>query len=164
VGNWPDFRPNDLLRSLIAHGVDFVVIGGIAMIAQGSSRLTQDLDISYAPDSANLKALGETLLELNARLRGIGEKVPFTPDERTLRRTQILCLETDQGPLDLLLVPPGAPPYEELRTNADRVEIAGMRVLVASLEDLAAMKRAAKRPMDKIDLEILETIEKGRRA
>jgi hypothetical protein len=163
VASWPEFRPNDLLRKLVARGVDFVVIGGIAMIAQGSSRLTQDLDITYAPDSPNLKALGQALLELHARLRGVTEDVPFTPDARALSRTQILCLATDAGPLNLLLAPPGAPSYDDVRANADRVEIEGMRVLVASVKDLRSMKRAADRPMDKIDLEILETIDRARK-
>ena len=164
VANWPEFRPNDLLRDLIAHGVDFVVIGGIALIAQGSARLTQDLDISYAPDPANLMALGQALLKLNARLRGVDEDVPFVPDERSLRKTQIRCLETDAGPLNLLLAPSGAPPYPKLRANADAVEIGGMRVLVASVEDLTAMKLAAKRPLDKADVETLEAIARERQS
>jgi predicted nucleotidyltransferase len=152
-----------LLRRLTGHGVDFVVIGGIAMVAHGSTRLTQDLDICYAGDPANLVALGEVLVDLHGRLRGVAEDVPFVPDDRTLRRTQILCLETEAGPLDLLLAPSGAPPYEKLRADADRVEIDGMRVLVASIEHLAAMKRAANRTKDMLDLEELEAISRLRR-
>ena len=163
MGKWPDFQPTELLRRLTAHGVDFVVIGGIAMVAHGSSRLTQDLDVCYAPDAANLRALGESLLELKAQLRGVDEDVPFVPDDRSLRRTQILCLDTDAGPLDVLLAPPGAPSYDQLRANADRIEIAGIRVLVASLDDLAAMKRAANRVKDILDLEEIEAIRRATR-
>jgi hypothetical protein len=46
-----------------------VVIGGIAMIAHGSARITQDLDICFAPDQANLDVLGLTLIELRAKRR-----------------------------------------------------------------------------------------------
>jgi predicted nucleotidyltransferase len=158
VANWDEFSPVALLRRLVSHGVDFVVVGGIAMVVHGSARLTQDLDICYSADPTNLDVLGAALLEVHARLRGVPEDVPFVPDGRTLRRTMILALETDDGPIDLIAQPPGAPPYEELRARADRVDIDGVAVPVASLEDLAAMKRAAGRPQDQLDLQELDAI------
>jgi hypothetical protein len=60
------------------------------------------------------------------------------------------------GDIDLLVQPDGCPPYPELRANADRIEIDGLPVLIASIDDLIAMKRAAGRPQDLIDLEALE--------
>jgi hypothetical protein len=82
--------------------------------------------------------------------------VPFVPDERTLARTRLLTLDTDEGGLDLLADPPGAPPYGTLRDRADRVELEGFTVGVAALDDLLAMKRAAGRPQDLADIEALE--------
>jgi hypothetical protein len=41
----------DLLEALVKADVRFVVIGGVAMVLRGSTRLTVDLDISYARDS-----------------------------------------------------------------------------------------------------------------
>ena len=46
----PELRLRELLRRLTEGGVDFVVIGGVAVILQASPRLTKDLDICYAPD------------------------------------------------------------------------------------------------------------------
>lgn len=158
MADWPDFDVTDLLRPLVGRGVDFVVIGGIAMVLHGSARVTRDLDICFAPDQTNLDLLGDVLVGLNARLRGVDEPVPFVPDARTLHGIDILTLATDAGWLDLQRVPPGAPPYAELRARADRVEVDGMGILVASLDDLAAMKRAAGRPIDQIDLEEIEVI------
>ena len=37
-----------ILRSLVANGVEFVVVGGLAMITHGSSHVTDDLDICFA--------------------------------------------------------------------------------------------------------------------
>jgi hypothetical protein len=142
--------------------VDFVVVGGIAMIAHGSARFTSDLDIVYATDSANLEALGAAMFELGARLRGVEESVPFVPDARTLRRTQILTLDTDEGRIHLLVAPPGSLPYDQLRARAERATIDGMAVLVASLDDLEAMKQAAGRDKDKLDLEEIEVIRRLR--
>jgi predicted nucleotidyltransferase len=153
---WPVFRPTRLLRRLVEGGVDFVVIGGVAVIAQASPRLTKDLDICYSRDPANLEALGTVLVAAGAKLRGIEEDLPFVPDARTLQRTVILTLRTADGDIDLLVEPAGCPPYEVLKENADRIEVEELPVLIASIDDLIAMKRAAGRPQDLIDLEALE--------
>lgn len=132
------------------------------MVAHGSTRFTNDLDICYAADEANLDVLGAVLIDLGASLRGVTEDVPFVPDGRTLRRTEILTLDTREGPVDLLVRPSGAPEYQELRAHAERVEVDGIAVLVASLDHLAGMKRAAGRPKDHIDLEEIEVIRRLR--
>lgn len=143
--------------------MDFVIVGGIAVIAHGSARITPDLDICYATDQSNLEVLGAALLDLGARLRGVSEEVPFVPDGRTLRRTTILSLDTDRGWIDLLAAPPGAPPYPALRERADRVTFGDIAVLVASLDDLESMKRAAGRPRDLVDVEEIEVIRRLKR-
>ena len=160
--SWSKFSSIGLLRVLLAHGVDFVVVGGIAMIYQGSARLTQDLDICFAPAQANLDVLGQAMIELDAKLRGITDDVPFVPDGRALRRLSIATFDTREGAIDLLREPDGAPPYDELRRRADRVETEGMAILVASLDDLESMKRAANRPKDRLDLEEIEVIRRLR--
>jgi len=156
VASWPELRLTALLRRLSEAGVDYVVVGGIAVAFQGYGRATKDLDITYATTPDNLARLGDALLELNARLRGIAEEVPFVPDGRMLRRTQILTLDTDDGGLDLLVAPRGAPPYPTLRARADVVSLEGVEVRIASLDHLLAMKRAAGRPQDLVDVEALE--------
>ncbi|MDE3133461.1 MAG: nucleotidyl transferase AbiEii/AbiGii toxin family protein [Acidobacteriota bacterium] len=163
MANWPEFKPIPLLRELVAHGVDFVVIGGIAMIGHGSARLTRDLDIVYAADAANLEALGEVMVGLGARLRGIEEEIPFVPDPRTLRQTSILTLDTPLGWIDLRVSPAGSPAYAQLRARADRITTDGISFLIASLDDLESMKRAAGRPKDLLDLEEIEVIRRLRR-
>jgi Nucleotidyl transferase AbiEii toxin, Type IV TA system len=156
VASWPEFRPTVLL-GLLAHAeVDFVVVGGVAIVVQASPRFTRDLDICYATDKANLARLGSLLVSLVARLRGLDEDVAFVPDSRTLRRTQMLTLTTREGDLDLLVDPPGSPGYAALRRRADVIELAGASVRIASVEDLIGMKRAAGRPQDQIDVESLE--------
>lgn len=163
MANWPEFKPMPLLRELVARGVDFVVIGGVAMVNHGSARLTRDLDIVYAVDGANLEALGEAMVGLEARLRGIDGEVPFVPDARTLRQTSILMLDTPLGWIDLLVAPAGAPAYAQLRARADRITMDGIAILIASLDDLESMKRAAGRPKDLLDLEEIEVIRRLRR-
>jgi hypothetical protein len=138
--------------------VDFVVIGGIAAVARGSARLTQDLDITYSQDPSNLNTLGEVLAALDVRLRGVTDDVPFVADERTLRHASVLTLDTSAGPLDLLTEPSGAPSYDHLRRDAERILVGGVPVLVASIDHLVAMKLAAGRAKDRADIEELEAI------
>jgi predicted nucleotidyltransferase len=156
VASGSEFALSRLLRRLVQADVDFVVVGGVAVIVQASPRFTKDLDICYATEQENLDRLGAVLVELGARLRGVEEDVPFVPDGLALKRTQMLTLTTLDGDLDLLVDPDGAPSYAMLRRNASRIELDGITVLVASIEDLIAMKRAAGRPQDLIDLESLE--------
>jgi hypothetical protein len=158
VASWPDFHPTTLLAALCDGGVDFVVIGGVALVVHGSPRFTRDLDICHATDAANLERLGDVLISLHARLRGVEEDVPFVPDARRLRHVQLLTLSTREGELDLLVDPLGSPGYATLRRRAEVIEVGGAEVRVASLEDLIAMKRAAGRPQDQIDVEALEIV------
>jgi len=152
-----------LLRRLVQADVDFVVVGGVAVVVQASPRFTNDLDICYSTEQTNLDRLGGVLTELGARLRGVEDDVPFVPDGQTLRRTQMLTLTTRDGDIDLLVDPDGSPGYDVLRRNASRIDLDGISVLVASIEDMIAMKRAAGRPQDLVDLESLEIARRRRR-
>lgn len=159
---WGEFRPREVLERLTARGVDFVVVGGFAAVIHGSPRVTQDLDLCYSQDASNLTALGDVLTQLNARLYGVDEEVPFVADAETLKRTEILTLQTDLGKVDLLARPSGSPPYEKLKAAAERVDIGGLLISVVSIPDLLAMKRAAGRPKDIADIAELEAIERLR--
>jgi hypothetical protein len=157
MSTWPDFRPTDLLAKLVLGGVDFVVIGGVAVIMRGAARLTKDLDVVYTPDPDNLERLGRALIDLGARPRGIDPELPFIPDASTIARTEILTLETELGGLDLLRNPSGSPGWDKLRERAELVDLGIVGIRVAGIDDLLAMKRATGRPQDLIDIDTLET-------
>jgi hypothetical protein len=159
---WPDLDVEEMLRRLTSAGVDFVVIGGIALVLSGSARLTRDLDIVFAPDRENLAVLGMVLVQLDATLRELEEDIPFVPDERTLANVGLLTLTTTAGWLDLHREVDGSPRYDVLRKNADRVDLGDFAVLVASPDDMIAMKRAAGRPQDMADIEEWEAIKRLR--
>ena len=60
----PELR--GLLEPLVRHGVDFVLIGGMAGIALGSAYPSYDVDVVYARDRANLERLVAALQEIDA--------------------------------------------------------------------------------------------------
>ena len=159
---WPELDVPELLRRLVSAGVDFVVIGGIAVLLHGYPRMTRDLDIAFAYDSGNLRSLGRVLVDLKAKLRGVDPDLPFAPDEQTLSGIELLTLHTTAGWLDVQRRTPGVDSYESLRRRAERVDLDEFSVMVASLDDLIAMKRAAGRAIDQMDIAALEAIKRLR--
>ena len=153
----PEFRPEEILRRLVDAGVRFVIVGGLAARAHGSTTLTEDLDICFARDRANLERLADVLRDLAAIRRGLPTDAPRMPplDARTLRAGSLFTLLTRFGEFDLLANPDPGLEYESLARNALDGEVAGIAVRFASLDDLIAMKRAAGRPKDRVELEIL---------
>jgi hypothetical protein len=155
LGNALD--PGPLLRILDQHGVDFVVIGGLAGLAQGSSYPTFDLDVAYSREPGNLQRLASALEEIGVTLRGAPPDLPFKPDVRTLSNGANFTFKTPHGSLDILGDIAGVKNYEGLRARAKIEEISGVGVRVAALDDLIAMKRAANRVKDQ--LMVLEYVE-----
>lgn len=160
----PDFDPRPILDVLVAHEVDFVLIGGLAAVAHGSARATFDLDVAYRRSPENLARLAAALLELGATLRGVPAGVPFVADRETLGHGLNFAFSTTAGPLDVLGEPPGGPPYAELRRRASVARISDVPIRVSSLDDLIAMKEAAGRPHDKVTAAELRTLSDELRA
>jgi hypothetical protein len=153
----PDFRPLDVLRVMARNDVRFVLIGGLASTARGSPVITGDIDICYARDPDNLERLAAALRELGARLRGRGvpDDLPFQLDAATLEAGDSFTFLTRAGSVDILGTPSGTSGFRDLVAGASELEIGGMPVAVASLDDLIRMKRAASRTKDLAHLEWL---------
>ena len=160
----PEFDPRPILDVLVTHGVDFVLIGGLAAVARGSARATFDLDIAYERSPQNLERLGGALAELAATLRGAPTGLPFVPDAETLRRGLNFTFTTTSGALDVLGEPAGAPPYADLKQRSSVERISSVDVHVTSIDDLIAMKEAAGRPHDKATAAELRAISDELRA
>jgi len=156
------FDPLQILQVLDKHKVRFVVIGGIAATFQGSTTITRDFDICYSRERANMERLTSALRELNARLRGVDVDVPFQLDATSLRNGLNFTFKTKHGDFDCLGDPGGGFDYELLKRNADQMDVGGWKVMVASLDDLIAMKRAAGRNKDRIEVENLSALREVR--
>lgn len=153
-----EFRPRRLLDVLTEHGVEFVLIGGLAANALGSPSVTYDLDVCHARDRDNLERLAAALRAVHATLRGAPAGLPFLLDAETLYRGDSFTFDTAFGSLDVLATPTGTRGFEELRTNAVQMTISDHIVWVCALGDLMRMKTAAGRPKDRIQLEILGSL------
>jgi hypothetical protein len=154
----PAFDPLGAIEALEGNGVRFVLIGGLAGRLWGSPTVTNDLDICYARDRANLERLAETLSAIGARLRGVDDDVPFQLDAGTIAAGDSFTLVTTMGNLDILGTPTGTGGFDDLVATAAKIDLGDVTVLVADVEDLIRMKRAAARPKDLVEVEILKAL------
>lgn len=148
LGKALDLQP--LLKALDRHGVDFVVVGGLAGIAHGSSYPTYDLDIAYSRERSNLRRLASALAEIGVTLRGAPSDLPFQLDDQTLANGANFTFDTEFGSFDILGDIAGIKSYEDLRREAKTERLEGVEVRVASLNHLISMKRAANRTKDQL--------------
>jgi len=150
-----------MLSGLTKKKVRFVVVGGVAAAAHGSSRVTNDLDICYdAEAAANIAALASLLAGWDAYPRGIekGLTRSFIMDDRTLRNAPILTLTTSEGDIDVMDRIAGVGPYDAVRRHSERISALGVRFRVLDLPSLIKAKRAAGRPRDFDHLPELEAL------
>jgi predicted nucleotidyltransferase len=151
---------DEILRRLVAAGAEFVVIGGLALGARGVVRATKDIDIVVSPDAGNLKVVAEVAVAAGGHVQR-GEALLGTPISiaAELAGGEQLAIDTDLGRLDIVQGLDGIPSFDELRSRASNAEVLGVNVAVCSVEDLRAMKRAAGRGQDLVDLENLDAAE-----
>lgn len=148
---------DEILRRLVATGARFVVIGGLALGARGVVRATKDIDIVVAPDPENLKVVAEVAVAAGGHIQReealLGTPLSIAAE---LASGEQMAIETDLGRLDIVQGLEGVPTFDELHSRASEAEVLGVKVAVCSVEDLRAMKRAAGRGQDLVDLENLE--------
>lgn len=137
-----------MLTALCDAEVSFVVIGGMAAVAQGSSYVTADLDIFYQRQSSNYSKIVTALRQFNPRLRGVDPNLPFSLHEATLELGMNFTLTTDAGDLDLLGEISGFANYEEVKGKAEEIELFGRHVWVLTLDGLIYSKQVTARPKD----------------
>lgn len=140
---------DQLVSLLVAGGVKFIIVGGAAATAHGSSRLTTDLDVVYSRSPDNIKRLVKALQPLQPRLRGVPEHLPFQWDEETVEKGFNFTLTTTAGSLDLFGEIIGGGNFEQLLPDSITLRLFGNKCLCLGLERLILVKQAAGRPKDR---------------
>ncbi len=148
-----------LIEVLNRHGVEYLMVGGVAAIGYGAQRATEDADCVVRRERANLDRLAVALQELHARLRVGGmtdaeaQMLPVQIDGTTLEMAEMSTWMTDAGPFDVLAGLEGPDgrlvPYEELAKRANVLQGDGFVIRAASLRDIILAKERANRPKDR---------------
>ena len=154
-----------ILNELHDHGVDFVIVGGVAVGLHGGSRVTFDLDIVPSLAPASWRAAVDLLWSLGARPL-IPEPLERIRDVEHVRRWRVeknmlaLNFHTPDGSTAVDLLVSESDEFELLRHRAADVPIGNRTFSVASIDDLIAMKRRSGRPIDLLDIQALQSIRK----
>jgi hypothetical protein len=147
----------ELLERLVKADIDFVLVGAFAVNAWGYLRGTEDIDVVPNPERENLSRLIEVLEQVGGRVKVDDDLLDPGSVGTFIRTGDKAYVVTQLGDVDVLQGLPQVPRFEELAAAAKDADLEGVRVRVCSLEHLVAMKRAADRPMDRIDLDALKT-------
>ena len=136
-------QAQELFACLDRHGVQYVLVGGLAAVLHGSPLPTLDADICPASDTDNLDRLARALDELDARIRtpDAEDGGAFPREAAFLGGINLLNLVTRRGDLDLAFTPAGTNGFADLSRNALPCAVGGVTVLVASLDDVIAPRR-----------------------
>ena len=153
----PMVESEPILKQLSNHGVEFVLIGGMAMRAHGSACITEDLDICYRRTTENIQKIAKAFAPLHPYLRGAPPGLPFHFDPPTIQAGLNFTLTTDVGDIDLLGEVSGIGNYEKALVQSVDKASYGLVIHVLSIDGLIAAKKAAGRHKD--HSHVLELIE-----
>jgi hypothetical protein len=129
----------ELLRALARHGVEFVVVGGVAAQVHGWRGATVDLDIAVSTDDSNVHRLNRALASVGA---GQGRVGAFGT-----------AFQTMHGRLEIVRRAHAIGHYEDWLRGAREHELAdGLAVVVAAPADILRSKEAAGREKDRAAL------------
>ncbi len=149
----PDFK--DLLSTLIAHKVDFLVVGAHALAVHGHVRATKYLDVWMRPAPDNAKRAYAALAFFGAPLHDLSEGDLAKPGT-------IFQMGVPPMRIDILTAIDGVE-FPEAWNDRESVDIADLEVNVLSRHHLIANKKASGRLQDLADIERLEASEPGNR-
>lgn len=155
----------DLLKTLSDAKVEFVLVGGLAVALHGYQRVTMDVDVALAMDEENLQRFIAC-----AKAAGLQPTIPVAIEsltnsslidqwhrEKGMLAFSLRSPEAVATVMDVLIRP--VVPFTALRQDAKPIEIGPLKIAVASIEHLIAMKSGTGRSKDQIDIEELRKIQ-----
>lgn len=159
----PDFLA--ILRTLLEHQVDFIIVGGVCGVLHGAPISTFDLDLVHSREPHNLDRLIRALEALHAHYRTPGG-ANLTPTLSHLASPGHQLLMTEAGPLDLLGTIGKDHGYDDLVSETIELNVGEeLRLRVLNLPALIRIKEETAQEKDKAQLAILRrTLEEGSRA
>lgn len=144
-----------LIKGLSAAGIEYIIVGGLAAVAQGAPITTFDLDIVHRQSDENARKLFAFLKSVDACLRRPDDKI-VEPKAEDLKARGHLLLRTKYGPLDVLAFIEKGKAFEELVTKSSEIDFHGYKVSVLNLETIVELKRGSQDPRDRQRLPIYE--------
>jgi len=161
-----DYRA--IFKGLNEAGIDYLVIGGLAVNFYGVPRMTYDIDFAMLLQQENLLKAVRKFKEW-----GYKPKVPVNPEDladdairdswvrdKNMKAFTFYSDSLPIGEIDIVFHLPV--PYTELKERAVYLEVQGVKVPVVSIQDLIRLKLYSGREQDLADVEYLKKILGGR--
>ena len=154
----------ELLRTLDRHGVQHVVVGGVAAILEGAPITTLDLDVVYRTDRDNLLRLAAALTEIEAVYRDPARR-RIEPTPERLRANRVNLMQTRLGLFDAMQRIGAGWSHADVRSRAHPLRVGELEVWTLDLAAIIESKEAADRDKDRAMLPILRrTLEQRTKA
>lgn len=148
------FDPAAIIAALDRHGVQYVLIGCAAALLHGAPTVTTDIDVVPERSEGNIGRLMACLGELGARRTTEPNVAPASPAADDLR-FRIEQFDSRFGAVDVVFEATRIGGYERLVGRADRMDVDGVIVRVASLDEEIMGKQWSDRDKDRTHLRLL---------
>jgi hypothetical protein len=145
-----DFK--EFAQLLNAHGVEYLIVGGYALMAHGHVRYTGDIDFWVNPAIENANRLMQVLNEFGMGSLGIERDTLSTADT-------VIQMGYPPARIDLMTSIEGVE-FTQAYPEALRVMIDGIALTIISKEHFLKNKRALGRYKDLADVEALDPASK----
>lgn len=152
-------QPEAIFQSLAEHGVEYVLVGGLAATAHGASIVTLDTDLCFRQTEENCERLARSLEILRAEIYP-PRPVPIPITSELLRTHRIVHLKSPAGRLDLMASVPGLGTYDEILPGAALIAVGDLQIPILSLDQLIQAKSVLDQPKDREHLDQLLAIRK----
>ena len=139
------------IESLNSHGVEYVVVGAVALAHHGFPRYTGDLDVLFRASPNNAHRLESAVADFGLAALGL-KAADFAESYRVIQ------LGVPPNRIDLLSSLTGMT-FDEAWASRVEAVVDGTRVNFIGREALILNKRLTGRAQDKADLEALGAIE-----
>lgn len=156
----------DIFSALRRKEVDFVVVGGLAVVLHGIVRLTADLDLVIALEKENLEKFAQAMKEM-----GYLPKVPASVidlcsaekrqewiKKKNMKVFSFFHQKDHYKSVDVFIIEPI--PFKLLNRDKKIVKAGKVEIPICSIEHLISLKKKAGRPQDLADIKALKKLEK----
>jgi len=145
-----------LCEKLNEKGVDYLLIGGVAVMLHGLPRFTEDVDIMVDPGTENVARLKEALREL------FEDEAVEEISATDLLQYAVLRYGTPKGfPIDLMSRVGEVATFADMVKHRQWITVEGVRVPLCDARGLLRLKEGTLREKDRIDAQFLREKLKG---
>jgi len=153
-----------IFKELNELGIDYLVVGGLAVNLFGVPRLTYDIDLMILLETENIRKLVNKITQW-----GYKPKIPANPmdfadeskrntwiHEKGMKAFNFFSGHLPVGEIDIVINSPIS--YKTLKDRAVVIELQEVRIPVVSIHHLIELKLHAGRKQDLSDVEYLKII------